>query len=258
MPDTPLERPDTTPTTPGQPAPGAWETLVRLWNMLKALIGDVGKLDDKVDSGFGDLNDKVDSGLEDLDGKINSTNDSLKDALDKITSQGGSLTELTLLVGSLVLPGTVWHIWCSLGGSDGKRPVPPGSSKADEHWVLCDGSNGTPDLRGRVILGAGGTYAKGDKGGSATHSHAVNGSVSPTTLNESTAPYHSHSMIGTSLADGDDRQFTGLQGDTHNMNPTTNAVGGSSGHSHTLAVSSASASSLPPYLALYPFMRLPG
>lgn len=94
MPDTPLERPDTTPTTPGQPAPGAWETLVRLWNMLKALIGDVGKLDDKVDSGFGDLNDKVDSGLEDLDGKINSTNDSLKDALDKITSQGGSITEI--------------------------------------------------------------------------------------------------------------------------------------------------------------------
>ena len=35
-------------------------------------------------------------------------------------------------------------------------------------WALCDGSNGTPDLRGRFLVGAGGDYAVGDTGGAAT------------------------------------------------------------------------------------------
>ncbi len=33
-------------------------------------------------------------------------------------------------------------------------------------WALCDGTNGTPDLRGRFVLGTGGTYNPGDTGGS--------------------------------------------------------------------------------------------
>ena len=32
-------------------------------------------------------------------------------------------------------------------------------------WLLCDGSNNTPDLRGRFIVGAGGAYNVGDTGG---------------------------------------------------------------------------------------------
>lgn len=27
-------------------------------------------------------------------------------------------------------------------------------------WALCNGSNGTPDLRGRFLVGAGGSYAR--------------------------------------------------------------------------------------------------
>ena len=34
-------------------------------------------------------------------------------------------------------------------------------------WALCNGSNGTPDLRGRFLVGAGGSYAVGDTGGDA-------------------------------------------------------------------------------------------
>lgn len=38
-------------------------------------------------------------------------------------------------------------------------------------WLLCNGSNGTPDLRGRFIVGAGAGsgYSLNDKGGEATH-----------------------------------------------------------------------------------------
>lgn len=35
-------------------------------------------------------------------------------------------------------------------------------------WVLCDGTNGTPDLRDRFIVGAGGSYARYATGGSTT------------------------------------------------------------------------------------------
>lgn len=42
-------------------------------------------------------------------------------------------------------------------------------------WHLCDGSNGTPDLRDRFVPGAGGAYAPGDFGGSDTHAHPFTG-----------------------------------------------------------------------------------
>ena len=48
-------------------------------------------------------------------------------------------------------------------------------------WVLCDGSNGTPDLRDRFVLGAGNNYAVGAKAGEETH-----------TLTIDEMPKHSH------------------------------------------------------------------
>lgn len=41
-------------------------------------------------------------------------------------------------------------------------------------WALCNGSNGTPDLRNRFIVGAGSTYSVGNKGGSNTHTLTIN------------------------------------------------------------------------------------
>lgn len=38
-------------------------------------------------------------------------------------------------------------------------------------WALCDGTQGTPDLRDKFTVGAGDTYAVDDTGGSATHNH---------------------------------------------------------------------------------------
>ena len=36
-------------------------------------------------------------------------------------------------------------------------------------WVLCDGNNGTPDLRDRFVVGAAGSYGVGNTGGAASH-----------------------------------------------------------------------------------------
>jgi len=42
-----------------------------------------------------------------------------------------------------------------------------------EGWQLCDGTNGTPDLRDRFIVGAGNNYSVGDTGGEETHTLTI-------------------------------------------------------------------------------------
>ena len=39
-------------------------------------------------------------------------------------------------------------------------------------YALCNGANGTPDLRDKFVVGAGSSYAVGGNGGAATHDHS--------------------------------------------------------------------------------------
>lgn len=54
-------------------------------------------------------------------------------------------------------------------------------------WTLCDGTNGTPDLRNRFIVGAGSTYNVDEIGGSAT-----------VALTTAQMPSHNHTVTGGS------------------------------------------------------------
>lgn len=69
-------------------------------------------------------------------------------------------------------------------------------------WALCNGSNGTPDLRDRFIVGAGSTYAVGNTGGAAsvtlTSSQIPGHTHTGTTGNESA----SHTHTGTTASSG--------------------------------------------------------
>ena len=42
-------------------------------------------------------------------------------------------------------------------------------------WVICDGNNGTPDLRNKFVIGAGGGFVVDETGGATTHLHPVTG-----------------------------------------------------------------------------------
>lgn len=42
-------------------------------------------------------------------------------------------------------------------------------------FALCDGTLGTPDLRNRFVVGAGGAYAVGANGGAINHNHSFTG-----------------------------------------------------------------------------------
>jgi hypothetical protein len=59
-------------------------------------------------------------------------------------------------------------------GSSGSVPI---------GWVICDGSNGTPDLRDRFIVGAGASYAVGSNGG-----------TNSATLTADNLPAHQHNF----------------------------------------------------------------
>ena len=86
-----------------------------------------------------------------------------------LTSQGsGSAAAWTTVIG---VPSGIIAVWSGAEGA-----IPSG-------WYLCNGSNGTPDLRNRFIVGAGSgsSYSVGDTGGSNT-----------VTLSTSQIPAHSH------------------------------------------------------------------
>lgn len=61
-----------------------------------------------------------------------------------------------------VIPGTILAFSGSF--SEG-YPIDKLTGLADKGWHLCDGTNGTPDLRGRFILGASDVHAVGSTGG---------------------------------------------------------------------------------------------
>lgn len=161
-------------------------------------------------------------------------------------------------------------------------------------WALCDGQNGTPDLRDRFIVGAGGDYSVGDTGGEAevtlttaqlpSHSHG-SGSLSTGsagshshgsgTLSTSVTGSHNHSYTmpsPTSIAanSGDKFSFTPVTkresastssagSHSHSISGSTSSAGS---HSHSISGTTSSAGSgqvhenRPPYFALAFIMKL--
>jgi microcystin-dependent protein len=79
-------------------------------------------------------------------------------------------------------------------------------------FVICDGTNSTPDLRDRFIVGAGTTYAVDATGGANT-----------VTLATTEIPGHTHTVSGTTASDG---------AHTHNVSGNTSNTGA---HTHNVS-----------------------
>jgi hypothetical protein len=62
-------------------------------------------------------------------------------------------------------------------------------------WALCNGANGTPDMRNRFIRGAGGGYGEGGAGGVDTHNF-WHGHGVPVSVGAAGNHYHSTSATG--------------------------------------------------------------
>ena len=131
-------------------------------------------------------------------------------------------------------------------------------------WYLCDGQNGTPDLRNRFIVGAGSSYEVGNTGGSdsvtltteqmPSHSHGFS-------LTANSNGNHSHSYSGTTstyTSASGSGTIRGQAYDTGDFHSTTTGyvqagksdyssqtlwtmnIGGGGSHSHTYSGSTSS------------------
>lgn len=111
-------------------------------------------------------------------------------------------------------------------------------------WVLCDGNNGSPDLRDRFIVGAGNSYAVGNAAGSITkatdaqgaHSHSNN--TGSTSLTTAQLPAHSHKMVS---AEGN----AGFNGSDVTASSYINVVGRGSSNNESYSLQAPATGSLP-------------
>jgi len=131
-------------------------------------------------------------------------------------------------------------------------------------WNLCDGSNGTPNLTDRFIVGAGSSYAVNGTGGATTatlvtgnlpsHTHGVSAITVANTDLSHTHTYGSSSNFGSGSANAFDAR--------NNNSYTTSGASVSMNHTHTLSGttdatgSATSFSILNPYYALAYIMKL--
>ncbi len=119
-------------------------------------------------------------------------------------------------------------------------------------WALCNGQNGTPDLRDRFIVGAGNSYAVASTGGAATvtltiaqmpaHSHGVND------------PGHSHSKGASWPGSGPEQDQSGSPENRTDFNINTGFSG--TGISLQNTGSGQPHENRPPYYALAFIMKL--
>ena len=173
----------------------------------------------------------------------------------------------TLTVGNLsvsgggggIIPVGGIIIWSGSTGS-----IPSG-------WAICNGSNGTPNLQNKFVIGAGSSYNVGATGGSAeakviTHTHDISsdgahghGVNDPGHLHSYTHWSNTASKGGdatnrsapiTSSAQNTAGNYTGISivsGGGHNHNGAVQAPSGATAASNT--------ANLPPYYALAYIMR---
>lgn len=132
-------------------------------------------------------------------------------------------------------------------------PIDTATGTADTTWHLCDGTNGTPDLRGRFILGASASHATGTTGGEEAaglsianlpphsfsgttsddglHAHVVGGGYNETDSQE-------HDVFLTKRIRTVSNRATSKDG-LHHHTFTTNTLGKGTSHNN-----------MPPYYAL--------
>ncbi len=125
-------------------------------------------------------------------------------------------------------------------------------------WALCDGSNGTPDLRDKFVIGAGGAYTVGQTGGS----------IGGQSLSTSAAGDHAHHMDFSihkemcidDCTDGADDGSKDVGSDSHGHRIAGDTWGAGT-HSHAVpdhnhGGATGAGNALPPFYALAFIMKL--
>ena len=87
------------------------------------------------------------------------------------------------------------------------------------NWALCNGSNGTPNLMDKFIVGRGNSYGQGQTGGEATKTLGTANLPSHTHTDGTLAASggsHSHNLSGVTGTSNHSHQIRATNGDDHN------------------------------------------
>ena len=144
-------------------------------------------------------------------------------SLNASNLQSGTIADARLSDSSLFVTGMIM-LWYGSVAS-----IPNG-------WRLCDGNNGTPDLRSRFVVGAGtgGSYSPGDTGG-----------ANSVTLTVAQIPAHTHTYERTDVGiNVNDRPWPASNNDCDMTTQNTSSTGGGQSHENR-----------PPYYALCYIMK---
>ena len=149
----------------------------------------------------------------------------------------------TIPTSSSTVPSGMILLWSGSIGS-----IPSG-------YYLCDGSNGTPDLRNRFVVGAGDSYAVNATGGSAdaivvSHTHTATSTV--------TDPGHTHTVSVSnqssqngSISGGGSQPAVG----SSTLTTASNTTGITVATTNTTSGTSGTGANLPPYYSLCYIMK---
>lgn len=155
-----------------------------------------------------------------------------------------------------ILPGTVTAF---SGTFENGYPIDKSTGLVNKEWHLCDGTNGTPDLRNRFIYGGDGTN-NGAAGGEAN-----------VTLQVANIPAHGHTA-SVSNSGSHTHNVTTYSGDVYSANggrvscngveqsrgSITTGSGGS--HTHSITINNTGGgqphNNMPPYYVLAYIMKL--
>lgn len=120
------------------------------------------------------------------------------------------------------------------------------SDNIPDGWALCDGENGTPDLRGRFVLGA---TTEADEEGNTAHPVGETGGSEEVALTLGQMPAHSH-LVNTKSTENKPYTDSFIDvssqiGKTYSYSAITTGQGSSESHPN-----------MPPYYVLAYIMKL--
>mgnify|MGYP003973918019 CR=1 FL=1 len=195
----------------------------------------------------------------------------------EVNTKDGSLPDLTVNDGRVDVRESLYVNNVEVGTAVGNVPIGAITLwmglTAPANWAICDGTNGTPDMRGLLPIGQSGSYALNTTGGSAdaiavSHTHtASSNSTGAHTHSTTAAGNHAHT-IATASTQGKyekqgynstcyDGKTSASTNTTGNHSHTANSAGA---HAHTITVNAGGAAgtgkNLPPYRAVNYIMRI--
>ena len=195
----------------------------------------------------------------------------------EMNTMGGGLPDLTVNDGRVDVRTSLYVNNQQVGTATGNVPI--GSivlwmgAAAPTNWAICDGSNGTPDMRGLLPIGVSGGYGLNTTGGSAdavavSHGHtASSNTVGNHAHTANSAGGHTHTLSTAStkaklLVQGysDTGYSTKANATTSSAGAHTHSTTTTGNHAHTITVAAAGVAgtgkNLPPYRAVNYIMRI--